>query len=50
MHYNHVHADLTVAAKLFNVVKIQRYVQVKRTAAPFDNGRTYIVRRIKHQT
>ncbi|KAF2465272.1 uncharacterized protein BDR25DRAFT_318525 [Lindgomyces ingoldianus] len=28
MHYNHVHADLTVASKEFNVVKIQRYVQV----------------------
>jgi hypothetical protein len=31
MHYNHVHADLTVAAKLFNVVKIQRYVQTYQT-------------------
>ncbi|KAF1978719.1 hypothetical protein BU23DRAFT_577006 [Bimuria novae-zelandiae CBS 107.79] len=31
MHYNHVHADLIVAAKLFHVVKIQRYVQTYQT-------------------
>lgn len=31
MHYNHVHADLTVASKEFNVVKIQRYVQASAT-------------------
>ncbi|KAF2677360.1 hypothetical protein K458DRAFT_447012 [Lentithecium fluviatile CBS 122367] len=31
MHYNHVHADLTVASKDFNVVKIQRYVQTYQT-------------------
>ncbi|KAF2119703.1 hypothetical protein BDV96DRAFT_642714 [Lophiotrema nucula] len=30
MHYNHVHSDLTVASKGFNVYKIQRYVQVRR--------------------
>ena len=28
MHYNHVHSDLTIASKGFNVYKIQRYVQV----------------------
>ncbi|KAF2247647.1 hypothetical protein BU26DRAFT_351330 [Trematosphaeria pertusa] len=33
MHYNHVHADLTVASKEFNVVKIQRYVQTYQTPA-----------------
>ncbi|ORY06914.1 EthD domain-domain-containing protein [Clohesyomyces aquaticus] len=27
-HYSHVHADLTVASKQFNVVRIQRYVQL----------------------
>jgi hypothetical protein len=27
-HYNHVHADLTIASKGFNVFQIQRYVQV----------------------
>ncbi|KAF2006270.1 hypothetical protein P154DRAFT_570334 [Amniculicola lignicola CBS 123094] len=26
MHYNHVHSDLTVASKKFNVVKVQRYL------------------------
>ncbi|KAH7121049.1 hypothetical protein B0J11DRAFT_438037 [Dendryphion nanum] len=31
MHYNHVHSDLTVASKEFNVVKIQRYVQTYQT-------------------
>ncbi|KAF2013900.1 hypothetical protein BU24DRAFT_464626 [Aaosphaeria arxii CBS 175.79] len=31
MHYNHVHADLTVASKQFDVVKIQRYVQTYQT-------------------
>lgn len=28
MHYNHVHADLTVACKKFHTVKVQRYVQL----------------------
>ncbi|KAF2265499.1 hypothetical protein CC78DRAFT_461048 [Lojkania enalia] len=31
MHYNHVHSDLTVASKNFNVCKIQRYVQNYQT-------------------
>ena len=30
-HWETVHADLTVAAKDFNVCKIQRYVQVRRS-------------------
>ncbi|KAF2492443.1 hypothetical protein BU16DRAFT_515406 [Lophium mytilinum] len=30
-HYAHVHADLTVASKDFNVCKIQRYVQTHQT-------------------
>lgn len=28
MHYNHVHSDLTLASRGFNVYKIQRYVQL----------------------
>ncbi|KAF2653503.1 hypothetical protein K491DRAFT_514932 [Lophiostoma macrostomum CBS 122681] len=28
MHYNHVHSDLTIASKGFNVYKVQRYVQL----------------------
>lgn len=31
MHYNHVHADLTIASKKFHAVKIQRYVQLYQT-------------------
>lgn len=27
MHYNHVHADLTIACKKFHAVNIQRYTQ-----------------------
>lgn len=33
MHYNHVHADLTVACKKFHAVKIQRYVQLYQSPA-----------------
>ncbi|KAF2790606.1 hypothetical protein K505DRAFT_250817 [Melanomma pulvis-pyrius CBS 109.77] len=31
MHYNHVHSDLTLASKGFNVYKVQRYVQLIQT-------------------
>lgn len=42
-HWETVHADLTIAAKEFNVCKIQRYVQVRqgcgdaREGAPTDS-------------
>jgi hypothetical protein len=35
-HYNHVHADLTLASKGFGVYKIQRYVQASFTPIPFQ--------------
>jgi hypothetical protein len=31
MHYNHVHSDLTLASKGFNIYKVQRYVQLIQT-------------------
>jgi hypothetical protein len=32
MHYNHIHSDLTLASKGFNVYKVQRYVQLIQTS------------------
>lgn len=40
MHYNHVHADLTVACKKFHAVKIARYTQTYQTPEMKDKVRS----------